>query len=141
MESAPPPVTDRINSVIDSCKLRCFSFPDTTGFRRLNTDLLTGICNGSVCPCTHTDEYYIRIDGNTVYLRYQTYQITSITNLPLQKTPPGTTFSIPLHGILTKYGLIYATLMSTLMSTSTVHQHHDHCEHSVAESTSHPLCH
>ena len=53
--------------------------------------------NRIVCPCTQTEESYVHIYGQTVYLRDQTTQTPSLDNLPLIMTPPGT----PLHGPVT----------------------------------------
>ena len=44
------------------------------------------------------------------------YPTPSLANLPLQKMLSGTRFTAPLHGILTQYGLLYAT--STYTSTT-----------------------
>ena len=46
-------------------------------------------CNGSVCTCTQTEEYYVSTDFQTVYLREQTAQTPSLTNLPVLTTPIG----------------------------------------------------
>ena len=54
-------------------------------------------CNGSVCPCTPTEEQYVRTDDQTVYLQYQTNRIPSLSNPPIQTTPPGTLFTAALN--------------------------------------------
>ena len=63
-----------------------------------------GPCNGSVCPCTQTEEWYVCTCGQKVYLRYQTTRTTSLANLLIQTTPPGTPFTASLHGILPVHG-------------------------------------
>ena len=73
------------------------------------------LCNGSIWPCTYTEEYYIQIDGQTVYLRYHMDQTPWLANPPVQRTPPGTCFLDPLHVILTGHGpyLCYVYVYST----------------------------
>ena len=38
------------------------------------------LCNGSVSPCTRTEEYYIRTDIQTVYIQYQMSKTPSLVN-------------------------------------------------------------
>ena len=45
-------------------------------------------CNGSICSCTHTEEYYVSTYSKTVYIRYQTTKTLSLSNPPIQTTPP-----------------------------------------------------
>ena len=54
-------------------------------------------CTGSFCPCTHTDKYYVRTDGQTVYLRDQKTRTPLLANPPIQTTPPGNLFNALLH--------------------------------------------
>ena len=61
-------------------------------------------CNGSVCTCTQTEKYYVLTDGQTVYLRDQMTRTPSLANPPIRKTPQGTSFTAPLHVILTLHG-------------------------------------
>ena len=61
-------------------------------------------CNRSVCPCIHTEEYYVLTDNHTVYLQYQTTRTPSLANTPVRKTLPGTPFTSPLHIILPWHG-------------------------------------
>ena len=48
------------------------------------------VCNGGVCPCTQTYEYPIWTVSQTIYLQYQMDQTSSLANIPVQTTPPGT---------------------------------------------------
>ena len=77
------------------------------------------ICNVSVCTCTHTEEYSMRTNGQTVYLKYQTPQTTTLANTTVQMTPTGNRFANPLHGILTGHGqdLLYVYVYRPITST------------------------
>ena len=67
-EVHPPSVTIILND-------ECFSTP------------FSYLCNVSVCPCNWTEEYSVREDGQTVYLRYQTTQTPSLSNTMAPTTP------------------------------------------------------
>ena len=47
-------------------------------------------CNGSVCPCSQTENWYICTYGQTVYIRDQTTITPSLKNPPIPTTPPRT---------------------------------------------------
>ena len=68
-------------------------------------------------------------------------QTPSLANPPLQTTPPVTSSSAPLHGILTGNSLIYVMPTSTTIFTSTIRQRRNDHEHFISVSISHPLCH
>ena len=55
------------------------------------------VCNGSIYPCTHTEEYFVHTDGKTVYLWYHTSLTHSLTNMSVWTTTP----SDPLLGPVT----------------------------------------
>ena len=61
-------------------------------------------------------------------------QSAAINNAPSDQLPG------PIYGILPGYSILYATQTSSPTSTSAVCQRHNHCEHSVDVSISHPLC-
>ena len=66
---------------------------------------LNSVCNRSIYPCTQTEEYYVRAEGQTIYLQDQTTRTPSLAKPPIQLTPPGTPpFTAPLHGILPGHG-------------------------------------
>ena len=62
-----------------------------------NTCLPCGMCNGSVCPCTQTKEYYVCKYGQTVYLQDHTTRTLSLANPPILTTPLGTPTPCPRY--------------------------------------------
>ena len=85
-------------------------------------------CNGSVYTCTHTEEYYLRTDGQTVYLGDQMTIKLSLANPLIRMMPLGTLFTDLLYGILPIhistlcYGYGYVYVYS--LSRSPRAQHH-----------------
>ena len=100
-------------------------------------------CNGSVYPCTQTEEYYIHIYVQTVCLRYQTTRTTSLANPPIQTTPPGTPFTVPLHGILPEHGptICYAYVYIYVYGPACPCCRHNHREHCTDASIALPFSH
>ena len=60
------------------------------------------VCNGSVCPCTQTEETYVCTDSQTVYLRDQMTRTPSLANPPILTTPPGIPASRPHYTPFTR---------------------------------------
>ena len=86
------------------------------------------LCNGSVSPCTHTEEYYIRTDSQTVYIQYQMSQTTSLVNPKLQKTPPRDLLHVPIT---------WNTAQSTPRSTLRLRLYPQSCQcHNLRENSS-----
>ena len=105
----------------------------------------TRVCNWSVCPCTHTEEYYVYTDGHTFYLQYHMTRTTSLANPIVQTTPPGTPSLATLHGILTNlrtrpYSTLHIRLQLHLQSCYLC-CHHNHCRHFTAASRTCTLLH
>ena len=64
---------------------------------------ISGVCNGIVFPCTHTEEYYVCTYCQMVYLRDQMTRTPSLSNPPIGTTPPGTPKKEPLGIFTPKY--------------------------------------
>ena len=73
------------------------------------------VCNGSVCPCTQTEETYVCTDSQTVYLRDQMTRTPSLANLLILTMPPGTPSSQP--GCMESWPF-YVNTMSAATSTA-----------------------
>ena len=102
--------------------------------------MLTG-CNGSLCPCIHTEELYVRTDNQTVYIQDQTTRTPSLANPPIRTTPPGTPFTDPLHGILPGYGPTLRFVYVYVYETVRLRLHHNHCEQYTTASRDCPPLH
>ena len=54
---------------------------------------------GGVSLCTQTEDWYLCTDGSMVYLHDQITQTSSLANMPVQTTPPGTRFAALLDSL------------------------------------------
>ena len=71
------------------------------------------VCKGRICPCTQTEEKYIRTYSHTVYLQDQTIRTPSLANPLIQTTPLGNPFAAPLHVF---YSIFWAYNTATSMA-------------------------
>ena len=62
------------------------------------TSYKSEVYDESVCTCTQIEEYCIRRNVHTVYIKYQETRTPSLANPSIQTMPPGTT---PLQGPVT----------------------------------------
>ena len=107
-EVHPPSVTIILND-------ECFSTP------------FSYLCNVSVCPCNWTEEYSVREDGQTVYLRYQTTQTPSLANPLIRTTHQGPVSRTHYMESWTDMSQLYVYVYSPPWR-------HYFCEHSVTVS-------